>query len=105
MHAEIILCTTWPFWNVANLLFYFSFCWFLGDVSLMTESPRAPSTLNRDCPCGFYDSATLYLLTDALIIHFNETTIFPCEDFTISPVERNEHQEFKFASFEVDPAK
>jgi hypothetical protein len=71
----------------------------------MTESPRAPSTLNRDCPCGFYDSAALHLLTDALIVHFNKTTIFPYDDFTISPVERNEHQELKFASFEVDPAK
>jgi hypothetical protein len=71
----------------------------------MTESPRAPSTLNRDFSCGFYDNATKHLLTDALIVHFNETTIFPYENFTISPVKRNEHQELKFAPFEVDPAK
>jgi hypothetical protein len=42
------------------------------------------STLNADCSCGFYDSATNHLFTDALIVYFNETSIFPYEQFTIS---------------------
>jgi membrane peptidoglycan carboxypeptidase len=50
----------------------------------MTERPRAPVTLDRDCSCGSYDSATQYLFTDALIAYFNETATFRREDFTIS---------------------
>ena len=47
-------------------------------------SSGAPSTLNRDCACGFYDSATRNLFTDALIVYFNETTSVPAEEFSIS---------------------
>jgi len=46
--------------------------------------PGAASTLNRHCSCGFYDTKTKLLFTDALIVYFNETTIFPYKDFTIS---------------------
>jgi hypothetical protein len=44
----------------------------------------ALSTLNTDCSCGFYDSTTNHLFTDALIVYFNETSIFSYGEFTIS---------------------
>ncbi|KAN0108062.1 hypothetical protein V8E51_007804 [Hyaloscypha variabilis] len=48
------------------------------------EHSGAPSTLNRDCSCGFYDRTSKHLFTDSLIVYFNETTSFPYEAFTIS---------------------
>jgi len=48
-----------------------------------TPVPGAPSTLNKNCSCGFYDSNTGNIFTEALIVYFNETTSFPTEDFTI----------------------
>ncbi|TVY75918.1 hypothetical protein LSUE1_G005121 [Lachnellula suecica] len=43
----------------------------------------AASTLNKDCPCGFYDGSTGSIFTESLIVYFNETTSFPSDEFTI----------------------
>jgi hypothetical protein len=48
------------------------------------QGPGAPSSLNTDCSCGFYDTTTNHLFTDALIVYFNETSTFPYDEFTIS---------------------
>jgi hypothetical protein len=53
-----------------------------------SPAPGVPSTLNKDCPCGFYDGNTGHLFTESLIVYFNETTSFPTEDFTIEDYKR-----------------
>lgn len=42
---------------------------------------------NRNCSCGYYDTASKSLFTDSIILYFNETSTLPANDFVVESYE------------------
>jgi hypothetical protein len=78
------------------------FLLFLSFASTQASVSFTPTETNAtNCACGFFDPSTKNLFTEATIVYFNETSLFPQEDFEIlewvNPYEKGYNAQYRTA--------